>query len=210
MAKPRELFNTPAPQAMSMMGQGIADAYARAGQIEGQGYQALGQGIAQGITSAASSISGYLKETKQMESQNKSFENLLKNPAGQKLLGMDEASAEQFLADAKQLNAREQNQMFNFALPNMMQQNFVTQKMGKDFNYDIAKLGVSNENAMNLLGLQALLGNKTYQPTSGGTVAPNYSVMPASTQPASTNTETFPRRKFTISTGSTSWTPETR
>ena len=175
MAKPRELFNTPAPQAMSMMGQGIADAYARAGEIEGRGYQALGQGIAQGITSAASSISGYLKETKQMESQNKSFENLLKNPAGRKLLGMDEASAEQFLADAKQLNAREQNQMFNFALPNMMQQNFVMQKMGKDFNYDIAKLGVSNENAINLLGLQALLGNKTYQPTSSGAIVPSVS-----------------------------------
>lgn len=122
MARPRELYNTPAPQAMSMMGAGIADAYARAGEIEGRGMQALGQGIAQGITSAASSIAGYLKETKQMESQNKSFENLLKNPAGQKLLGMDEASAEQFLADAKQLNARDQNQMFNFALPNMMQQ----------------------------------------------------------------------------------------
>jgi len=110
-------------------------------------------------------------------------------------------------ADAKQLNARDQNQMFNFALPNMMQQNFVMQKMGKDFNYDMAKMGVSNENAINLLGLQALLGNKTYQPTSGGTVAPNYSVMPASTQPTSTNTEAFPRRKFTINTGSTSWTP---
>lgn len=142
-----------------------------------------------------------------MESQNKSFENLLKNPAGQKLLGMDQASAEQFLAQAKQLNVQDQNQMFNFALPNMMQQNFVMQKMGKDFNYDMAKLGVSNENAINLLGLQALLGNKTYQPTSGGTVVPNYSTMPVSTQPASTNTETFRPRKFTISTGSTSWTP---
>ena len=207
MARPRELFNTPAPQAMSMMGQGIADAYARAGEIEGKGMMAMGQGIAQGITSAASSIAGYMKEVKQMESQNKSFENLLKNPAGRKLLGMDQASAEQFLVDAKQLNARDQNQLFNFALPNMMQQNFVMQKMGKDFGYDMAKMGASNENAINLLGLQALLGNKTYQPTSGGTVAPNYSVMPASTQPASTNTEAFPRRKFTINTGSTSWTP---
>jgi len=207
MAKPRELFNTPAPQAMSMMGQGIADAYARAGEIEGKGMMAMGQGIAQGITSAASSIAGYLKETKQMESQNKSFENLLKNPAGRQLLGMDEASAEQFLADAKNLNARDQNQLFNFALPNMMQQNFVMQKMSKDFGYDVQKLGISNENAMNLLGLQALLGNKTYQPTSGGAAVPNYSVTPTSTQPASINTDTFRPRKFTISTGSTSWTP---
>jgi hypothetical protein len=89
---------------------------------------AMGQGIAQGITSAASAVAGYMKEVKQMESQNKSFENLLKNPAGQKLLGMDKASAEQFLIDAKQLNAKDQNQLFNFALPNMMQQNFVMLK----------------------------------------------------------------------------------
>ena len=170
MARPRELFNTPAPQAMSMMGQGIADAYARAGEIEGKGMLALGQGIAQGLTSAASSVAGYMKEVKQMESQNKSFENLLKNPAGQKLLGMDQASAEKFLVDAKQLNARDQNQLFNFALPNMMQQNFVMQKISKDFGYDVQKLGISNTNAMNLLGLQALLGNKTYQPASGGVV----------------------------------------
>lgn len=169
MAKPRELFNTPAPQAMSQMGAGIADAYANAGRIEGQGMQALGQGIAQGITSAAASIAGYMKETKQIESQNKSFENLLKNPAGQKLLGMDQASAEQFLFDAKQLNARDQNQLFNFALPNMMQQSFVMQKISKDFGYDMAKLGASNQNAINLVGLQALLQNKSYQPTSGGT-----------------------------------------
>jgi hypothetical protein len=186
MAKPRELYNAPAPQAMSQMGAGIADAYANVGRIQGQGYQALGQGIAQGITGLAGAIGGYLKETKQIESQNKSFENLLKNPAGQKLLGMDEASASKFLADAKQLNARDQNQMFNFALPNMMQQNFVMQKMGKDFNYDMAKLGVSNQNAINLLGLQALLGNKTYQPTSGG-------VVPSTTQ-STVNTLGRPKR----------------
>jgi hypothetical protein len=175
MARPRELYSGAAPQAMSMMGQGIADAYANAGRIEGQGMQAMGQGIAQGITSAASSIAGYMKEVKQMESQNNSFENLLKNPAGQKLLGMDQASAEKFLVDAKQLNAKDQNQLFNFALPNMMQQNFVMQKMGKDFGYDMAKLGASNQNAINLVGLQALLGSKTYQPTSGGAIAPSTS-----------------------------------
>lgn len=186
MARPRELYSGAAPQAMSMMGQGIADAYANVGRIHGQGYQALGQGIAQGITAAAGAYGDYLKETKQIESQNKSFENLLKNPAGQKLLGMDPASAEQFLAQAKQLNAQDQNQMFNFALPNMMQQNFVMQKMGKDFNYDMAKLGVSNENAMNLLGLQALLGNKTYQPTSGV-------VVPSTTQ-STVNTLGRPKR----------------
>jgi hypothetical protein len=203
MAKPRELFTTPAPQAMGQMGAGIAEAYANVGRIHGQGMAAMGESIGKGIQAGVSAYTEHLKETKQIESQNKSFESLLKNSEGRKLLGMDKASAEQFLAEAKQLNARDQNQMFNFALPNMMQQNFVMQKMGKDFNYDMAKMGVSNENAINLLGLQALLNSKQ----SGGAVAPNYSVMPASTQPTSTNTETFRPRKFTISTGSTSWTP---
>jgi len=71
MARPRELFNTPAPQAMSLMGQGIADAYANVGRIEGQGMQAMGQGIAQGITAAAGAYGDY----KKMQSQVKSSEN---------------------------------------------------------------------------------------------------------------------------------------
>jgi hypothetical protein len=74
MARPRELFNTPAPQAMSMMGQGIADAYARAGEIEGKGMMAMGQGIAQGLTSAASSIAGAYGDYKKMQSQIKTSE----------------------------------------------------------------------------------------------------------------------------------------
>jgi hypothetical protein len=74
MARPRELFNTPAPQAMSMMGQGIADAYARAGEIEGKGMLAMGQGIAQGLTSAASSIAGAYGDYKKMQSQIKTSE----------------------------------------------------------------------------------------------------------------------------------------
>jgi hypothetical protein len=71
MAKPRELYSGAAPQAMSQMGQGIADAYANVGRIEGQGMQALGQGIAQGLTAAGGAIGDY----KKMSSQVKSSEN---------------------------------------------------------------------------------------------------------------------------------------
>jgi hypothetical protein len=74
MARPRELYNTPAPQAMSLMGAGIADAYARAGEIEGKGMMAMGQGIAQGLTSAASSIAGAYGDYKKMQSQIKTSE----------------------------------------------------------------------------------------------------------------------------------------
>lgn len=74
MAKPRELYSGAAPQAMSMMGAGIADAYARAGEIEGKGMLAMGQGIAQGLTSAASSIAGAYGDYKKMQSQIKTSE----------------------------------------------------------------------------------------------------------------------------------------
>jgi hypothetical protein len=73
MAKPRELFNTPAPQAMSQMGQGIAEAYANVGRIYGQGYQALGQGIAQGISEAAGAVADYKKMSSQVKSDAAAF-----------------------------------------------------------------------------------------------------------------------------------------
>lgn len=77
MARPRELFNTPAPQAMSMMGQGIADAYARAGEIEGKGMMAMGQGIAQGLTAMGQAYGDYKKMQSQIKSS-EGFYNTLK------------------------------------------------------------------------------------------------------------------------------------
>lgn len=73
MARPRELFNTPAPQAMSMMGQGIADAYARAGEIEGKGMMAMGQGIAQGLTAMGQAYGDYKKMQSQVKSDTAAF-----------------------------------------------------------------------------------------------------------------------------------------
>jgi hypothetical protein len=56
---------------MSQMGQGIADAYANVGRIEGQGYAAMGEGIAKGITAIGGAVADY----KKMSSQVKSSEN---------------------------------------------------------------------------------------------------------------------------------------
>jgi hypothetical protein len=126
MARPRELFNTPAPQAMSMMGQGIADAYANVGRIEGQGMQAMGQGIAQGLTSAASSVASYMKEAKQLESQNKSYENFLNNKVGQSMLGYSEKDAKQLIEEAKKMSIdngiRAGNDFLNLAVGGRLQQ----------------------------------------------------------------------------------------
>ena len=126
MARPRELFNTPAPQAMSMMGQGIADAYARAGEIEGKGMMAMGQGIAQGLTSAASSVASYMKEAKQLESQNKSYENFLNNKVGQSMLGYTPEQSQQLIGEARKLSMdggiRAGNDFLNLAVGGRLQQ----------------------------------------------------------------------------------------
>jgi hypothetical protein len=164
MARPRELFNTPAPQAMSQMGQGIADAYARAGEIEGKGYMALGQGIAQGITSAASAVAGYMKEAKQLESQNKSYENLLKNSLVQNMLFQDKQGPEgvitakdqasQFIAQTADMKPSEKNMVYNMIVPPAIGQYYKMQQIeaeqkgmfnramaGKEPTPDLAGLG---------------------------------------------------------------------
>jgi len=56
MARPINLFQGPAPQAMAMMGQGLSEAGARIGQFQQQGMQALGQGLAEGLQGAASAV----------------------------------------------------------------------------------------------------------------------------------------------------------
>lgn len=138
MAKPRELYSGAAPQAMSMMGQGIADAYARAGEMEGKGYAALGAGIGQGLTKIGGAVGDYLKETKKIEAQNKSFENLLGNDVGRAMFGFkskEEANA--FLAASKEGGPKARNEMFNTLLPNMMAQNM---KLGAQSAQDIAAM----------------------------------------------------------------------
>jgi hypothetical protein len=131
MAKPRELFNTPAPQAMSLMGQGIADAYANVGRIEGQGMAAMGQGIAQGITSAVGSLVGAYAGQKQAQAQAKSYEGFLKNPLGQKMLGIDAGTADGYIKAAKDMGgAADQIKFYEMGIPGLMQQNFMMQRIG--------------------------------------------------------------------------------
>lgn len=111
---------------MSMMGQGIADAYARAGEIEGKGMMAMGQGIAQGITSAASSVASYMKEAKQLEAQNKSYENFLGNKVGQTILGYTPEQSQQLIGEARKLTLdggiRAGNDYLNLVVGGRLQQ----------------------------------------------------------------------------------------
>ena len=121
------------------MGQGIADAYANVGRIEQQGMMAMGQGIAQGITSAASAVAGYMKEAKQLESQNKSYENLLKNSLVQNMLFQDKQGPEgvitakdqasQFIAQTADMKPSEKNMVYNMIVPPAIGQYYKMQQL---------------------------------------------------------------------------------
>jgi hypothetical protein len=178
MARPRELYNTPAPQAMSLMGQGIADAYANVGQIEGRGYAALGESIAKGITGAASAVAGYAKEQKQLESQNKSYENLFKNPLVQNMFFQDKQGPEgvitakdqasQFLAQTADMKPSEKNMFFNTIVPPAIGQYYKMQQLEAEqkglFNRTMATREVAPDFSNLGQGLRASYGEMPAQP----------------------------------------------
>lgn len=172
MAKPRELFNTPAPKAMSLMGQGIADAYANVGRIEGEGYKALGEGISKGIMGAASAYAGY----KQQQSQAKSYEGFLKNPLGQKMLGIDASTADGYISAAKSMGgAAEQNQFYEMGIPSLMKSNMGLQEqlrlVGARAGAESGLIDQRFSKEVSMAGLNALLGNRAYPGAAGGTGA---------------------------------------
>jgi hypothetical protein len=55
MAKPTPMYQGNAPQAMSMMGQGVVEGMSRASELYAKGMQSAGSSVAGGITSAAGS-----------------------------------------------------------------------------------------------------------------------------------------------------------
>lgn len=64
MAKPINPYQGAAPAAMAQMGQGILEAGANIGRTIQSGYEAMGKGLAGGISSAASSIAGAYTQSK--------------------------------------------------------------------------------------------------------------------------------------------------
>jgi hypothetical protein len=87
---------------------------------------AMGQGIAQGITSAASSVASYMKEAKQLEAQNKSYENFLGNKVGQTILGYTPEQSQQLIGEARKLTLdggiRAGNDYLNLVVGGRLQQ----------------------------------------------------------------------------------------
>jgi hypothetical protein len=74
MAKPINLYQGPAPAAMGMMGQGLAEAGANIGRTLQGGYESMGKGLASGINAAASAYGDYKKMESSIKSSEKAYD----------------------------------------------------------------------------------------------------------------------------------------
>lgn len=184
MAKPRELYSGAAPQAMSQMGAGIADAYANVGRLHGQGMAAMGESIGKGIQAGVSAFVGY----KQMQSQVKSAEGFYKSMKEGGYLpenlskGIDatvENEAYKHMSTAEKADYWSNIRSFT---GNAISNQAAMDKMKAEFGYDIAKQSNQAYNQAGLYGVQAMLNNRSYQPSGGGGMP---SMMPYVSQPVS-------------------------
>ena len=73
MAKPINLYQGSAPAAMSMMGQGIAEAGANIGRTLQGGYESMGKGLASGINAAASAYGQYKQDQAKFDATKELF-----------------------------------------------------------------------------------------------------------------------------------------
>lgn len=103
-------------------------AAADAAKTQADAQAKLGAQIGQVISSVAGAYAGY----KQQQSQAKSYETFLKNPVGQKMLGIDASAAEGYIKAAKEMGgAREQIQFYQMGVAPMMQSNMGLQQQLK-------------------------------------------------------------------------------
>ena len=73
MAKPLNPYQGAAPAAMGQMGQGILEAGAQAARTMQSGYEALGSGLAKGITSVANAYAQNKEEQARFDATKKMF-----------------------------------------------------------------------------------------------------------------------------------------
>jgi hypothetical protein len=83
--KSRELYSGAAPSAMGQMGSGLMEMGANVGRITASGYEAMGKGIASGISSAGQAYGQY----KQAKASNDITRSMINDPEYGKMLGLD-------------------------------------------------------------------------------------------------------------------------
>jgi hypothetical protein len=74
MATPQQLYRGTAPAAMTKMGDGMADAYARVGAIEGAGYAKLGESIGGALQAVGGMYADYKKDKAIVSAQSKALD----------------------------------------------------------------------------------------------------------------------------------------
>lgn len=140
MARPINLFQGPAPQAMSMMGQGFIEAGANIGRTLQQGGAALGEGIAKGIESAA----GAMKQSNSAKAAN----NVTKSILG------DESMFKMFFPEGTEEQRKNMLSSFNDTIKNNGQMGglqFTSQIMGPFLEQQ--RLGQQFQKQMQLAGM---------------------------------------------------------
>jgi hypothetical protein len=101
MAKPINLFQGPAPSAMSQMGAGLVEAGQSIGNAWGNAYRSIGQSIGQGLQTLGGSIGQKMQENKDAEAMNKMFDMTLKSPTlSSQLLGIPDDAAGREMRDS--------------------------------------------------------------------------------------------------------------
>jgi hypothetical protein len=86
--KPREMYSGAAPAAMGQMGAGLMEAGANIGRTLQSGYEAMGKGIASGISSVGQAYGQY----KQAKTSNDITRSMINDPEYGKMLGLDPGS----------------------------------------------------------------------------------------------------------------------
>ena len=212
MAKPRELYSGAAPNAMSQMGAGIAEAYANVGRIHGQGMAAMGESIGKGIQAGVSAYAGYAQQQKKIESQNKAYDNLFKNPLVQDMFFQDKQGPEgvitakdqasQFLAQTADMKPSEKNMFYNTIVPPAIGQYYKMQQIEAETagRARAAQKPPMSNNPDEIFG--SIFSGTPTLPKAPAAVAPVDQSMPGqdTTQPA-TDLAEFLRRKGWSGTG---------
>jgi len=83
--KSRELYSGAAPSAMGQMGAGLMEAGANIGRTLQSGYEAMGKGIASGISSVGQAYGQY----KQAKTSNDITRSMINDPEYGKMIGLD-------------------------------------------------------------------------------------------------------------------------
>lgn len=177
MAKPINLYQGPAPAAMSQMGAGLAEAGANIGRSLQQGYQSMGQGLAGGINAAVGEYAKYKDMNAQVKASQKSYETI-KSYLPPEVQSQFDAQIESMNQDPN-LSLRDKAAFWDQAksfIGTSVGQTFAMQKQKAELDAAMARQQASDAAAKErtLLGIQARseeLGGPAL-PAEGGTAMP--------------------------------------